>query len=160
MQFITQLAGHQFAKAEAKSALAEVRMGTPYTLSLKRDPENAYDPNAIQVRLTLEGNTESYMIGHVSAQDGTAAALAPYLDNDKDKRDNFGNPLWTEDHVPTVDRCEILDWVSGDKKPTIVIEVSTGFELGTIVNGDDDDEDSLAEPLPGDEEDDDEAGED
>lgn len=159
MQFITQLAGHQFAKADAKAALAEVRMGTPYSLILKRDPENAYDPNAIQVHLKLDGNTERHMIGHVAAADGTAKQLAPYLDNDQDARENFGNPLWTEDHIPQVDRCEILDWVSGDKKPTLVIEVSTGYELGTLVNGDDDDEDLNREPLPGDEEDD-EPGED
>lgn len=157
MQFITILAGHQFAKSEAKVALAETRMGTPHALSLERDPENAYDPNAIRVLLTLTGQPEAYMIGHVSA--AVAAQLAPYLDNDKSLRENNGNPLWTEDHVPAVERVEIIDWVSGDKKPTLVIEVSTGFELGTLVRGDDEDEDLLAEALPGDEEDD-EPGED
>lgn len=138
MQFITILMGHQFTKPEAKAALDEVRrFERPHRLELERDPENAYDANAIRVMLTPEGyEGEPYFIGHVAAP--IAAQLAPYLDNDQAKRDNDGNPLWTEDHEPQVERCEIIDWVSGEKKPTIVIEVSTGYELGTLVKGDTD----------------------
>jgi hypothetical protein len=136
VQFITTLMGHFAAKPEAKVALDEVRrFERPYRLELERQPDNAYDINAIKVMLTPEGyEGEPYFIGHVAAP--IAAQLAPYLDNDQDRRDNNGNPLWTEDHEPQVERCEIIDWVAGDKKPTIVIEVSTGYELGTLVKGD------------------------
>ena len=152
MQFITVLAGHNFRPTECKVALAEARRGeTPYALRLERDEANAYDGNAIKVIMAMGG--EEYFIGFVASPD--AYQLAPYLDNDQDRRDNDGNPLWTEDHVPQVERCEILDWVSGDKKPTIVIEVSTGYELGTLVRGPDDaDEDGDEDFLSGDESDD------
>lgn len=154
MQFITILAGNQFTPVESKAALAEVaQFQTPHKLTLVRDPSNAYDSNAIRVILELENDDNEYFIGHVAAAD--AKHLAPYLDNDEELRDNNGNPLWTEDHVPQVERCEILDFVSGPKKPTIVIEVSTGYELGTLVTGPDADQDGDDDYLP-----DDEAGED
>ena len=149
MQFITTLMGHQFTKPEAKVALDEVRrFDLPHTLRLERDPGNAYDMNAIRVILIDEFGHD-YFIGHVAAT--IAAQLAPYLDNDQDKRDNNGNPFWTEDHVPEVTRCEIIDWVSGEKKPTIVIEVSTGYELGTLVKGDADGDGEADDYLVGDE---------
>lgn len=153
MQFITILAGHQFAKPEAKAALAEAKQGEPYWLFLRRNPSNAYDANAIEIWL-FSGDGGEYMLGHVAGVD--AKNIAPYLDNDQQARENEGNPLWTEDHVPSVERCEIIDWVSGDKKPTIVIEVSTGYELGTLVKGPvDADEDGDDDYLVGDEGDDD-----
>lgn len=155
MQFITILAGHNFRPAECKAALAEVKMGAAHRLELERDPSNAYDTNAVKVMLTLEDQeTDPYFIGFVAGPD--AQLIAPYLDADESVRENNGNPLWTEDHTPAVERCEIIDWVSGDKKPTIVIEISTGYELGTLVKGKlDADEDGDDDYLVGDEGDDD-----
>lgn len=150
MQFITILAGHNFRPAECKTALAEAKRGEiEYRLELERDPSNAYDPNAIKVMMTVDDTDEPYFIGFVAGPD--AALIAPYLDADESVRENNGNPLWTEDHVPSVERCEIIDWVSGDKKPTIVIEISTGFELGTLVKGGDADGDGDEDYLAGDE---------
>ncbi len=54
--------------------------------------------------------------------------------------------LVAPDHTPTVDRVEIIDWVSGDKKPTIVIEVSTGYEVGTVVRSPDAADDDDLDP--------------
>ncbi len=162
MQFITVLAGANFRPAEAKTALAFVRdQKFEHRLSLERDPENAYDANAIKVILTITeggGESEPQFIGYVAGAD--AIQLAPYLDNDEERRDNNGNPLWVEGHEPAVERCEILDFVSGPLKPTIVIEVSTGYELGTLVKGPDADGDGDDDFLSGEEEVDGEGDED
>lgn len=134
MQFITILAGHNFRPAECKVALAEIQRGADHTLHLERDPANAYDANAIKIIANRGG--EDYFIGFVAGPD--AQHIAPYLD----KNPEHEGVLWAEGHTPTVDRVEILDWVSGDKKPTIVIEISDGFELGTLVRSPlDEDED-------------------
>lgn len=151
MQFITILAGHNFRPAECKQALAEIRAGAEHTLLLERDAGNPYDVNAIKVVAKMVRNTdepdgvyfEDFFIGFVAGPD--AIILAPYLDNTASSDDVAPG------HTPTVDRVEIIDWVSGDKKPTIVIEVSTGFELGTLVSGPDADQDGDDDYLSGEE---------
>lgn len=157
MQFITILAGHNFRPADCKVALAEIKLGAEHTLRLERDPANAYDANAIKVIADLgdlsiddNGPTE-FFIGFIAGPD--AQLIAPYLDNTADSE------AVAEGHTPTVDRVEIIDWVSGEKKPSIVIEISTGYEVGTLVRGPDDDLDGDEDYLSG-EEDEVEDGED
>jgi hypothetical protein len=133
VQFITVLAGHNFRPTECKAALAEVRAGAEHTLRLERDPENQYDKNAVKVILTLNG--DEYFIGFVAGPD--AQDLSPILAS--------APGTVAEGHTAEVTDCRILDWTSGDKKPTILIEVSTGWEVDTEVNeseaeGDDDED--------------------
>jgi len=151
MQFITILAGHNFRPAECKVALAEIKRGMAHTLYLERDRENAYDANAIKVLAdigTEDNGPQEYFIGFIAGPD--AALIAPYLDaTDPDDEDE---PRWADDYEPQVERVAILDWVSGDKKPTLVIEISTGFEVGTLVSGPDEDGDGDEDFLPSDDE--------
>ncbi len=140
MQFITVLAGASFRPAEAKAALKAVD-GTE-TLRLEAEPTNPYDVNAVKVIMTAAG--VDHVIGYVPRTDNYELSLLLQGIQNPDA----DSPLFAEGHTPEVTRCEILDFVSGPLKPTIVIEVSTGFELGTLVRSDTDgdgDEDFLPE---------------
>jgi hypothetical protein len=152
MQFIIVLAGANFRSAEARASLKSLAKGA--SLSLARDPTNAYDKNAVKVLVRgvdAELNESEIFLGFIPA--ASNPEIAALLDGR-----NIEGELFAPGHTPTVDRCEIIDFVSGPLKPTIVIEISTGFELGTLVRSDaDTDEDGDADYLVGDE---DEADED
>lgn len=87
----------------AKALLAAMRVGQ--SLRLEREPQNPYDSNAIQVFVRVEDLPDSFapdeaelagygytldeitgnefgswMLGHIAAKTGEAAALAPLLD--------------------------------------------------------------------------------
>jgi len=132
LQFITILAGANFRPADAKAVLRELESGAQ--LRLERDPENAYDSNAVKVLYEeplVEGEgIREHFIGFVAKADNPV--IAAMLDGEPGDPDA---PYFAEGHTPEVTRCEILDFVSGDLKPTIVIEIHDGFELGTLVRG-------------------------
>lgn len=132
MQFVTILAGANFRPAEAKDALRTLERGAQ--LRLERDPENAYDSNAVKVLYdepVVEGEgVREHFIGFVAKADNPV--IAAMLDGEPGDSEA---PYFAEGHTPVVERCEILDFVSGPLKPTIVIEISDGFELGTLVRG-------------------------
>ena len=142
MQIVTILAGANFRPAESREFLKTLPRGAQ--LRLERDPANPYDSSAIKVLADEiievdgdQGDTDKQVIEHfvgfVAKADNFELALI--LDGDQGEGDD---PLFAEGHTPEVTRCEILDFVSGPLKPTIVIEVSTGFELGTLVKSDTD----------------------
>lgn len=144
MQFVTVLAGANFRPAESREALKTLTKGT--ALRLEREASNPYDANAVRVIAdvgTADEGVVEHFIGFVAKADN--AEIAMLLDGEPGDGDD---PLFAEGHTPEVTRCEILDFVSGPLKPTIVIEISTGFELGTLVTSDDD-EDGDDEFLPG-----------
>lgn len=152
MQFIIVLAGANFRSAEDRFALKSLAKGA--ALRLEREPTNAYDKNAVKVIVdlgTADSGIVEHFIGFVPASNNPE--IAAMLDGN-----NLEGELFAPGHTPTVDRCEIIDFVSGPLKPTIVIEISTGFELGTLVRSDRDaDEDGDEDFLSGEE---DEPGED
>lgn len=132
MQYITILAGHSFRPQEAKAALAMLYEGAQ--LHLERDPSNPYDPSAIKVI----DNEFSEFIGFVAAADNKDLALILDAQTGDSSAENYG--LIRPGHEPQVIRCEILDFIHGRTKPTIVIEVTTGFELDTTVREDNEDD--------------------
>lgn len=151
MQFLTVLAGANFRPAPTREVLKQVALLSQRpTLRLEREPSNAYDPNAIKVILTVQIPVddqltvadEDYFIGYVAGAD--AKMIAPYLDNTAPSEEVAPG------HTPTVERCEVLDFTSGPLKPTIIIEISTGYEVGTVVRAPDaaDDDDLDPEYYP------------
>jgi hypothetical protein len=148
MQFLTVLAGANFRPAEAKQVLKDLARAprsewSKLHLHLERDPANQWDANAIKVIATVETeggaadqgdvHREEHFLGFVAKADNRE--LAAILDAG-DEAVELG--LIKSGHEPMVERCEILDFASGEIKPTIVIEVSTGWEVGTLVHGDED----------------------
>lgn len=68
MEIICQLAGANFRTAEAKEIIYALEVGD--TLTLERDPENAYDSNAIKVL------KDDVFIGFVPKDDNSLLAKA------------------------------------------------------------------------------------
>lgn len=125
MQFLAQLVGNQFRQPEDKEAFRQLVKGD--TLALVRDPANPYDANAIKV-MDLD---QQLHLGFIAKE--IAVDLAPYLDKSGD--------VIAEGHEPEV-TCTLYDLVDA-KKPTLLIEVTTGYEVETEVSeaapeGDDD----------------------
>ena len=137
MQFITVLAGANFRSSADRGALAQAHPGIHCTL--QRDPENPYDPNAVKVILPYI-STEHF-IGFVARQDNyDIARLLDAAEGQEVATESLiDDGLIKEGHIPAVTRCEIIDFASGPLKPTIVIEISTGWEIGTVVQGPDED---------------------
>ena len=121
MQFIFTLAGHNFRPTECKAALAEAHHGTDHSLDLELDPTNEYDPNAVKVMLTVL--SDEYFVGFIPKD--TALDVAAIL------RDDEGSVALG--HTSEINELRILDWSNGDKKPTILLELSTGWEVPTDV---------------------------
>jgi len=71
MAIFAQLMGSAFQSKMARDHLVSLSIGTK--LQLVREPENSYDPNAIQVR------EQGIMLGHIERQ--TAGELAPRMDD-------------------------------------------------------------------------------
>lgn len=149
MQFLTILAGANFRPREAKDALAYA--GANAKLRLEREPTNQWDANAVKVILVEtvpdpEDNDASvdieHHIGYVAKADNQD--IATLLDNEYAVAQGLAAP----GHTPQVTRCEVIDFANGFLKPTLVIEISTGFELGTVVKGPDLDASGEADPLP------------
>ena len=69
-EFRCLLAGARFRPAEAQAVVLELEPDA--TLDLVREPENPYDPNAIQV------HSDEHFIGFVAKQ--VAEDLAPLMD--------------------------------------------------------------------------------
>lgn len=139
MQFLTILAGANFRPREAKDALAYA--GTNAMLRLEREPTNQWDANAVKVIL-MDDAGEEHHIGYVAKADNQD--IATLLDNEYAVAQGLAAP----GHTPQVTRCEVIDFANGFLKPTLVIEISTGFELGTVVKGPDLDASGEADPLP------------
>lgn len=140
MQYVTILAGHSFRPQEAKAALSFLEPGA--ALRLERDPANPYDPSAIKII----DNEFSEFIGFVAAADNKDLAMILDARTGDSSAERYG--LIQPGHEPQVTRCEILDFTHGRTKPTIVIEVTTGFELGTLVRGPDEDGSGEPDYLP------------
>ena len=116
MQFIASLVGNQFTKPDGKARFAELDRG--HAVKLVRAPDNQYDANAIEVH-----TPDGIMLGHVNKE--VAADLAPILDATEGSV--------ADGHEPEVERAEVYD-LTNPKKPTLIIEVSTGWEVDTLVN--------------------------
>lgn len=156
MQYLTVLAGANFRPAEAKAALkaAADRPAPALNLALERDIDNLYDTNAVKVMLSLQdddtesGWTTPEFIGFVAKADNTEIAML--LDLVEGRVSSLPH-LVAFGHIPELERCEIVDFANGVLKPTIVIEFSTGYEVGTVVKSrDDEDEDGEEDYLPND----------
>lgn len=149
MQFITVLAGANFRSSADRGMLAQAHSG--FFCELQRDPENAYDPNAVKVILPY--NDVEYFIGFVARADNYDIARLLDAATDDDMAAMLAEEgLIKEGHTPALTRCEIIDFASGPLKPTIVIEFSTGWEVGTVVKGPDTDGDGDEEYFPEDDE--------
>lgn len=122
MQFLPQLVGNSFTKPEGKSAFSTLANGDP--LVLVRNPDNPYDANAIEVH-----TPSGIMVGHINKE--IAADLAPILDAE--------DGTVAEGHEPTY-TCAVYDAFTTPKRPTLLVEVTTGWEIETEVNDDDEDE--------------------
>lgn len=127
MQFIAQLVGNNFVSPEGKESFRALIIGTK--VKLRRNPQNAFDANAIEVH-----DEDDVMLGHINKE--VAADVAPILD----KRDG----IVTEGHEPEY-TASLYDF-SNPKKPTILIEITTGWEISTDVVEEDDEDYSDDEP--------------
>jgi len=133
MQFLPQLVGRQFRPAETRAVFDSLPVGTDLFLVL--DPDNEYDDQAIKVMYTDEDGTE-WFLGFIGKP--VNAQINQYLDPAKrEAMVEDGNIA--EDHEPEIIMCGIFD-LTDPKKPTLMIEISTGFELDTTVETDEDDE--------------------
>jgi hypothetical protein len=72
MKITVPLVGTHFATPEAKALLKTLELGTQ--LTLRAEPTNPYDPDAIQV-LHIDQNNYELVLGHVGASQGKPCAL-------------------------------------------------------------------------------------
>lgn len=151
MQFLTVLAGANFRTSADRGALAQAYAGL--SCFLVREPDNQYDSNAVKVILPYD-NVEHF-IGYVARADNyDIARLLDAASGNEDARSSAeSDKLIAAGHTPVVTRCEIIDFASGTLKPTIVIEISDGWEVGTVVQGPDEDGNGEGDYFPEEDED-------
>lgn len=116
MQFLPQLVGNSFTATEGKAAFGLLANGD--TLVLQRNPDNPYDANAIEVH-----TPSGIMLGHVNKE--IAADLAPIMDNE--------DGAVAEGHESTY-TCIAYDCFTNAKRPTLLVEITTGWEVDTEVH--------------------------
>lgn len=126
MQFLAQLVGNQFVSPEGKEVFRALMQGTE--LRLRRNPANPYDVNAIEVL-----DEDGVMLGHINKE--VAVDLAPILDAKEG--------VVAEGHQPEY-TATLYDFAN-PKRPTVLVEISTGWEIATDVI-EEDDEDYSDEP--------------
>lgn len=119
MQFLPQLVGNNFRSTEERDALLQLRRGDK--LRLERDPENPFHENAIKV--ILDSEAAPFHLGFIERS--VADDLAPIMDNSE----GAVSPGWTSE----IKQCEVFD-LTNPKKPTLLIEITTGWEIPTAVN--------------------------
>lgn len=150
MQFIVILAGAQFRPKETREFLLTLSPGFT-DLHLERDPSNPYDSNAVRVVakeiLLSDDAPVEHFIGFVPKVNNFDISLLLKA-RDGEPADAIEAGLISPGHVPQIERIEILDFVSAPLKPTIIIEISTGWEVGTLVQGEDADGDGEGDFLP------------
>lgn len=143
MQFLPQLVGRQFRPAETRNVFDSLDIGE--VLRLERDPENEYDDQAIKVLYDDADGTE-WFLGFIGKP--VNGQINQYLDPARrDAMIEDGNIA--SGHEPQVTECRIYSLVD-PKKPILLIEISTGFEVETEVEqspaeGEDDEEDVFEE---------------
>lgn len=130
MQFLPQLVGNNFRSAAERERFKLLGLGDK--LTLKRDPNNEYDRNAIRVIQTIDD--EEYFLGFIDREN--AANLAPILDAE-------GGTV-AEGHDPEVLQCEVHS-LANPKKPTLLVEVTTGWEVPTRVQEPGEEEETWSE---------------
>lgn len=119
MQFLPQLVGNNFRSEDARAALTQLKRGD--NLRLERDPENPFHENAIKVILDSEAGP--LHLGFIERN--VADDLAPIMDS----IEGAVAPGW----ISEIKQCEVFD-LTNPKKPTLLIEITTGWEIPTAIN--------------------------